>query len=42
MRVRPDQKVVAFHDWERPNDRLKGTTTVLRRLVAIAERAKAA
>jgi transcription-repair coupling factor (superfamily II helicase) len=42
MRVRPDQKVVAFHDWDRPGDRLKGTTAVLRHLVAIAERAKAA
>jgi transcription-repair coupling factor (superfamily II helicase) len=42
MRVRPDQKVVVFNDWERPNERLKGTAAVLRRLVAIAERAKAA
>jgi transcription-repair coupling factor (superfamily II helicase) len=42
MRVRPDQKVVVFNDWERPSERLKGTTAVLRRLVAIAERAKAA
>jgi transcription-repair coupling factor (superfamily II helicase) len=42
VRVRPDQKVVVLHDWERAADRLKGTTAVLRRLVAIAERAKAA
>ena len=41
-RVRPDMKVVFFHDWEQPEDRLKGTTHILRRLVSIAERAKAA
>jgi transcription-repair coupling factor (superfamily II helicase) len=42
MRVRPDQKLVVFNDWEQPAERLKGTTAVLRRLVNIAERAKAA
>jgi transcription-repair coupling factor (superfamily II helicase) len=42
VRVRPDQRVVVLHDWQRPAERLKGTTAVLRRLVAIAERAKAA
>jgi transcription-repair coupling factor (superfamily II helicase) len=42
MRVRPDQKLVVFHDWGKPADRLKGTTAVLRRLVSIAECAKAA
>ncbi|MGA8157947.1 MAG: transcription-repair coupling factor [Rhodoplanes sp.] len=41
-RVRPDMKVVFFDDWERPEQRLKGATAILRQLVAIAERAKAA
>ncbi len=41
-RVRPDMKVVFFDDWEEPEQRLKGTTAILRRLVGIAERAKAA
>ena len=41
-RVRPDMKLVLFDDWERPQDRLKGAAAILRRLVAIAERAKAA
>ncbi len=41
-RVRPDMKVVFFDDWEEPERRLKGTTLILRRLAAIAERAKAA
>src|SRR5262249_51725085 len=41
-RVRPDQKVVLFEDWERPEERLKGTTALLRQLVRIAEHAKAA
>ncbi len=41
-RVRPDQKVVLFDDWERPEERLKGTADMLRRLVAIAEAKKAA
>jgi transcription-repair coupling factor (superfamily II helicase) len=41
-RVRPDMKVVFFDDWENPEDRLKGTTEILRRLASIAERAKAA
>jgi transcription-repair coupling factor (superfamily II helicase) len=40
--VRPDQKVVLFEDWEQPDDRLKGTAAILRTLVRIAERAKAA
>ena len=35
-------KVVFFDDWEEPQDRLKGATAILRRLVTIAERAKAA
>jgi transcription-repair coupling factor (superfamily II helicase) len=42
-RVRPDQKVVFFDDWETPAARLKGATAVLRALVGIAEKgAKAA
>jgi transcription-repair coupling factor (superfamily II helicase) len=41
-RVRPDMKVVLFHDWEKPNQRLHGTTAVMRNLVRIAEQAKAA
>jgi transcription-repair coupling factor (superfamily II helicase) len=41
-RVRPDQKVVLFDDWENPGDRLKGTTAMLRKLVQIAEAKKAA
>jgi transcription-repair coupling factor (superfamily II helicase) len=41
-KVRPDMKVVFFDDWERPEERLKGTTGILRNLVQIAERAKAA
>jgi transcription-repair coupling factor (superfamily II helicase) len=41
-RVRPDQKVVFFYDWENPNQRLHGTTAVLRNLVRLAEQAKAA
>jgi transcription-repair coupling factor (superfamily II helicase) len=41
-RVRPDMKVVLFYDWEKPTQRLHGTTAVLRNLVRIAENAKAA
>jgi transcription-repair coupling factor (superfamily II helicase) len=41
-KVRPDMKLVLLADWEEPEDRLKGVTRILRRLVAIAERAKAA
>jgi transcription-repair coupling factor (superfamily II helicase) len=41
-RVRPDMKVVLFDNWERPEERLKGTTAILRRIAAIAEQAKAA
>ncbi len=36
------QQLVFFEDWPRPEDRLKGTAAVLRRLVSIAEQAKAA
>jgi transcription-repair coupling factor (superfamily II helicase) len=41
-KVRPDMKVVLFYDWEKPAQRLHGTTAVLRNLVRIAEQAKAA
>ena len=32
VRIRPDQKVVFFGDWPRPQDRLKGTAAVIRKL----------
>ncbi len=35
-------KVVFFDDWEKPEQRLKGATLILRTLVAIAEQKKAA
>jgi transcription-repair coupling factor (superfamily II helicase) len=41
-RVRPDQKVVFFHEWDRPEQRLKGTAAILRSLAGIAAQAKAA
>jgi transcription-repair coupling factor (superfamily II helicase) len=41
-RVRPDMRVVLFEDWERPEQRLRGAAAILRNLVRIAERAKAA
>ena len=41
-RVRPDMKVVLFDDWDRPEQRLAGTLSILRDLVALAERPKAA
>ncbi len=41
-RVRPDMKVVFSDEWDTPAERLKGATEILRSLVAIAERAKAA
>jgi transcription-repair coupling factor (superfamily II helicase) len=36
------QKLVILADWETPDERLKGTADILRRLAALAERAKAA
>jgi len=36
------QQLVFFEDWQRPVERLKGTAAILRRLVSIAEPAKAA
>jgi transcription-repair coupling factor (superfamily II helicase) len=41
-RVRPDMKVVFFDDWEEPEARLRGTAAILRRLVELAQPAKAA
>jgi transcription-repair coupling factor (superfamily II helicase) len=41
-RVRPDQKVVFFDDWEQAKDRLSGTKQILRKLVELAQPAKAA
>jgi transcription-repair coupling factor (superfamily II helicase) len=48
VRMRPDpkdakgQQLVFFDDRERPQDRLKGTAAILRKLAGIAEQAKAA
>jgi len=48
VRMRPDpkdakgQQLVFFDDWEWPQDRLKGTAAILRKLAGIAEQAKAA
>ena len=36
------QQLVFFEDWERPVERLKGTAAILRKLVSLAEPAKAA
>jgi transcription-repair coupling factor (superfamily II helicase) len=41
-RVRPDMKVVFFQDWETPEERLTGTTEILRQLAQLAESKKAA
>ncbi|MGH6771160.1 MAG: transcription-repair coupling factor [Xanthobacteraceae bacterium] len=41
-RVRPDQRVVFFDDWEQPEQRLKGTAQILRDLVRLAQPAMAA
>jgi len=41
-RVRPDMKVVFFDEWEKPEERLKGATGILRALVGIAAKAKKA
>jgi hypothetical protein len=35
-------KVVLFEDWEKPEERLRGAAVILRDLVRLAERAKAA
>ncbi|HTV36081.1 MAG TPA: TRCF domain-containing protein, partial [Xanthobacteraceae bacterium] len=41
-RVRPDQKVVFFDEWETPKARLRGASGILRALVGIAEKGKKA
>jgi len=41
-RVRPDMKVVFFQDWQTPDQRLSGTTDILRQLANLAEDRKAA
>src|SRR5258707_3777277 len=41
-KVRPDMKVVFFQQWETPEERLMGTTEVLRQLANLAEDRKAA
>jgi len=41
-RVRPDQKVVFFDEWDTAEERLKGATDILRTLAAIAEKGKKA
>src|SRR5271169_3443322 len=41
-KVRPDMKVVFLQDWETPEERLMGTTEILRQLANLAESKKAA
>jgi transcription-repair coupling factor (superfamily II helicase) len=41
-RVRPDQKVVFFDEWETPQARLKGAAGILRALAGIAEKGRKA
>jgi len=41
-KVRPDMKVVFLQDWETPEERLAGTTEILRQLANLAENRKAA
>jgi transcription-repair coupling factor (superfamily II helicase) len=41
-RVRPDQKVVFFDEWDVPEERLRGAARILRNLVRLAAPAKAA
>jgi transcription-repair coupling factor (superfamily II helicase) len=41
-KVRPDQRVVWFEDWNRIEKRLKGTRELLQNLVAIAKGGRAA
>ncbi|MFB9267453.1 transcription-repair coupling factor [Bradyrhizobium erythrophlei] len=41
-KVRPDMKVVFLQDWETPEERLAGTTEILRQLANLAESKKAA
>jgi transcription-repair coupling factor (superfamily II helicase) len=41
-KVRPDMKVVFFQEWETPEERVEGTTTILRDLANLAEGKQAA
>src|SRR5437016_11142443 len=41
-KVRPDMKVVFFQEWKTPEERLMGTTEILRQLANLAESKKAA
>ncbi|MCR6734266.1 MAG: transcription-repair coupling factor [Afipia sp.] len=41
-KVRPDMKVVFFQEWETPDERVEGTTTILRDLANLAEGKKVA
>ncbi len=41
-KVRPDMKVVFFQDWETPEERLMGTTEIMRQLAYLADDRKAA
>ena len=41
-RVRPDQKVVFFDEWDSAEERLKGATDILRTIAGIAENGKKA
>ena len=41
-RVRPDQKVVFFDEWDNAEERLKGATDILRTIAGIAEKGKKA
>ena len=41
-KVRPDMKVVFFQEWKTPEERLMGTTEILRQLAGLAEAKKAA
>ena len=41
-KVRPDMKVVFFQEWDTPEERLMGTTEILRQLANLAENKKAA
>jgi transcription-repair coupling factor (superfamily II helicase) len=39
-KLRPDQKIYLSRDWPTPDQRLKGTTVIMRRLAGIAEEGK--
>ncbi len=41
-KVRPDMRIVFQRDFEKPDDRLKGTAVILKNLARIAETKKAA